>query len=86
MGLGLALYFAAQGAGRLFWPLFSGLLRLVTALGVGWVALRVSGSLTWLFAALALSLFVYGVTLAVATASGVWIRMPQRRPAHVGVD
>ena len=76
-GLGLALYFAAQGAGRLFWPLFSGLLRLVVALGGGWVALRLSGSLAWLFAALALSLVVYGVTLAAATASGVWFRTPR---------
>ncbi len=82
-GLGLALYFAAQGAGRLFWPLFSGMLRLITALGGGWVALRVSGSLTWLFAALALSLFVYGTTLAAATASGVWFRTPQRARPRV---
>ena len=27
-GLGLALYFASQGAGRLFWPLLAGLLRV----------------------------------------------------------
>ena len=76
-GLGLALYFAAQGAGRLLWPLFSGLLRIIIALGGGWAALRLSGSLNWLFAALALSLFVYGVTLTAATASGVWFRTPR---------
>jgi len=83
-GMGLALYFSAQGAGRLFWPLFSSALRLVTALGGGWVALRLSGSLTWLFAALALSLLVYGVTLAVATASGAWFRMPRATRPGVG--
>ncbi len=83
-GMGLALYFAAQGAGRLFWPLFSSVLRIVTALGGGWVALRLSGSLTWLFAALALSLFVYGVTLAATTASGAWFRMPRATRPGVG--
>src|SRR5439155_25597250 len=35
-GLGLALYFASQGAGRLGWPLLAGLLRLVIAVGGGW--------------------------------------------------
>ncbi len=76
-GMGLALYFAAQGANRLFWPLFGGLLRLAIGLGGGWVALRLSGSLAWLFAALALALLVYGVTLAAATASGAWFRTPR---------
>ena len=38
-GLGLALYFASQGAGRLFWPLFAGLLRLLIAVGGGWAGL-----------------------------------------------
>ncbi len=27
-GLGLSLYFASQGAGRLFWPLIAGIARL----------------------------------------------------------
>src|SRR6202021_658489 len=35
-GLGLSLYFASQGAGRLFWPLFAGLLRMLIAIGGGW--------------------------------------------------
>jgi hypothetical protein len=33
---------------------------------------RLTGSLTWLFVALALGLVVYGVTIATAIASGVW--------------
>jgi putative MATE family efflux protein len=71
-GLGLALYFASQGAGRLLWPLVAGLLRLVIAIGGGWVALRLTGSLGWLFAALALALLTYGATLCAAVASGAW--------------
>ncbi len=73
-GLGLSLYFASQGAGRLLWPLLAGLLRLVIAIGGGWIALHFSGSLTWLFAALALALVVYGVMLGITVGSGVWFR------------
>ena len=49
-GLGLALYFAAQGAGRLAWPLSAGFLRMTVAIGGGFIAWRLTGSLTWLFA------------------------------------
>src|SRR6267142_920306 len=65
-GLGLALYFASQGAGRLIWPLLSGFSRLIIAIGGGWLALRATGSLNWLFAALAGGLVVYGITLVAA--------------------
>jgi len=71
-GLGLALYFASQGAGRLFWPLLSGFFRLIIATGGGWILLRLTGSLNWLFAALSLALVVYGVSLVAAIRSGAW--------------
>jgi putative MATE family efflux protein len=71
-GLGMALYFASQGAARLFWPLLSGSLRVIIAIGGGWLALHLTGSLNWLFAALAFGLVVYGVTLTVAITSGAW--------------
>jgi putative MATE family efflux protein len=71
-GLGLSLYFASQGAGRLAWPLLSGFLRLVIAVGGGWLVLRFTDSLNALFAALALALVVYGVSLLTAVGSGVW--------------
>ncbi len=71
-GLGLSLYFASQGAGRLFWPLAAGTLRVAIALGGGWALLAMTGSLTWLFAALALGLVIYGVVLTTAVASGRW--------------
>ncbi|EDP62987.1 MATE efflux family protein [alpha proteobacterium BAL199] len=71
-GLGLALYFASQGAGRLLWPLCSGFLRLLVAMGGGWLALHLTGSIDWLFAAVALGLVVYGATMAVAIRGGAW--------------
>ena len=73
-GLGLCLYFASQGAGRLLWPLLAGLLRMILAIGGGWLALRLTGSLTWVFVALSVALVFYGSTLLAAIASGVWFR------------
>jgi putative MATE family efflux protein len=73
-GLGLALYFASQGAGRLLWPLCTGFLRMLVAIGGGWLALRLTGSLHWLFAALAFGLFLHGAVLLAAIASGAWFR------------
>ena len=73
-GLGLCLYFASQGAGRLLWPLLAGLVRMVLAVGGGWLALHLTGSLTWVFMALGVALVVYGTILTAAIASGVWFR------------
>ncbi len=71
-GLGLTLYFASQGAGKLAWPLLCGMLRLLIAIGGGWLALQFGGSTNWLFWALAIALVAYGSTLVAAIASGVW--------------
>lgn len=73
-GLGLSLYFASQGAGRLFWPLVAGALRLIVALIGGWLALRFTGSLSAFFAALALALLVYGLVMFAAVRGGAWFR------------
>jgi putative MATE family efflux protein len=73
-GLGLSLYFASQGAGRLFWPLFFGFLRVFISIVGGWLVLRWTGSLEWLFAALALGLVVFGTSVALAIRSGAWFR------------
>jgi len=73
-GLGLSLYFASQGAGKLAWPLIGGMLRLLIAVGGGWLAMSLTGSLAWAFAVLALALVVYGATIAAAVASGSWFR------------
>ncbi|MBV8493276.1 MAG: MATE family efflux transporter [Alphaproteobacteria bacterium] len=75
-GLGLALYFASQGAGRLLWPLSAGLVRLIIAIGGGWLAFSLTGSVDSIFAALAAALVTYGVMLSAAVASGVWFRRP----------
>ena len=71
-GLGLVLYFASQGAGRLKWPVLGNLVRLVAAAGGGWLALQWGGGLTQVFAAQAVALVVYGLVNAAAVAGGAW--------------
>jgi Na+-driven multidrug efflux pump len=72
-GLGLALYFASQGAGRLLWPLLAGMMRLLIAAGGGWMAMHwFAGGLTALFVAIAVALILFGSTVAVALQAGAW--------------
>jgi MATE family, multidrug efflux pump len=77
-GLGMALYFASQGAGRLLWPLLANFTRLVIAAAGGYLALRLSGSLTGVFIALAVALCAFGLINAAAVAGGSWFEKPRR--------
>ncbi len=72
-GVGLALYFASQGAGRLAWPLVAGFARLLIAALGGWLAIHQLGAgLPGLFVAIALALVVFGVTVVAALKAGAW--------------
>jgi putative MATE family efflux protein len=71
-GLGLALYFASQGAGRLAWPLLANLARLIIAGAGGWFALRWHGDVSAVFVAQAVALAAFGAIVAAAVASGAW--------------
>ena len=74
-GLGLALYFASQGAGRLLWPLVAGFLRLTLAAAGGWVVVHwLGGGLTALSIVIALAFVLFGVTLVSAVRGGAWRR------------
>jgi putative MATE family efflux protein len=73
-GLGLRLYFASQGAGKLLWPVLGNIARLVVAALGGWLALRLGWGLGGVFAAQALALVIYGGLNAAAIARGVWFR------------
>ena len=74
-GLGLALYFAAQGAGRLLWPVLAGFSRLAIAGVGGWLAIHwLGGGLLALFAVMALAFVVFGITLAIGVRSGAFRR------------
>jgi Na+-driven multidrug efflux pump len=72
-GLGMALYFASLGAGRMRWPLAAGLSRIVLAVGGGsllaeWAGLGVDGY----FLGVALGITAYGAFTAAAVRPGVW--------------
>lgn len=80
-GLGLVLYFASQGAGRLKWPVLSNLLRLAVAALGGWAVLRAGGTLTQVFLVQGAAMVVYGAVNAGAIAAGAWfgpLRWPWR--------
>jgi putative MATE family efflux protein len=76
-GLGLALYFASQGAGRLLWPLVANGVRLLIAAGGGCLALNWSGNLTHVLAAQGAALAAFGLINAAAVAAGVWLGAPR---------
>src|SRR5258707_15420543 len=75
-GLGLALYFASQGAGRLVWPLLANLTRLAIAAGGGWLALRFEGDLSYVFIAQSVALVAFGLIVAAAVAGGSFFGRP----------
>jgi Na+-driven multidrug efflux pump len=69
-GFGLALYFAAQGAGRVGWPLAASLLRMAVALGGAWMAIALGFGLTGTFLAVAAGFVVMGLVNGASFASG----------------
>jgi putative MATE family efflux protein len=71
-GLGIVLYFASQGAGKLLWPVIGNIARLSVALAGGWLAILYWNSLTGVFFAQAAALVVYGCLNAWAIAGGAW--------------
>ena len=71
-GLGLVLYFASQGAGRLLWPVLGNIARLVVAVAGGWLALHGGYAIAGVFAAQAAAMVVYGIAKAWAIAGGAW--------------
>lgn len=71
-GLGLVLYFASQGAGRLLWPVLGNVARLAVAVTGGWLALRWGSGLAGVFIAQGVALVIYGLVNASAIAGGAW--------------
>jgi putative MATE family efflux protein len=81
-GLGMLLYFAGQGAGRVMWPVLAGTVRLLIAGVVGWIVVAYfGGGLRELFtAAAAASIASGGITSAALWLRG-WSRdFEQTRP------
>jgi Na+-driven multidrug efflux pump len=76
-GLGLCLYFASLGSGKILGPVLAGTVRLLVVL-IGGVWLVSMNAQAWqLFALVGIAMAVYGV----ATAFSLWVAVwgPQRR-------
>jgi Na+-driven multidrug efflux pump len=74
-GLGLALYFASQGAGAVLWPIIATLLRFgICVGGAALVMGQPQPQLGAVYACIALGMAVYGAVTAVALWRGAWRR------------
>lgn len=73
-GLALVLYFASQGAGKLFWPVVGNVVRLLVAGAGGVIAMRLDWGLGGLFATQATALICYACVNTTAIAKGVWFK------------
>jgi Na+-driven multidrug efflux pump len=71
-GLGIALYYAAQGFGRVFWPVSANVVRLVVVAGVGAIVVHTSAGVGGIFAASAAGFVVYGVLVLLTVRAGSW--------------
>ena len=72
LGLGLSLYFASQGSGRMLPPVLAGMARLLV-IGAGGVALVAADAPAWaLFALVAASMVAYGLSTAAAVYLTRW--------------
>lgn len=74
-GLGLALYFANMGAGRMTVPLMASVTRMVVATAGGWLAVETLGmGLDGVFAAIAAGMAAYGCLIAGSLLAAPWGR------------
>ncbi|HEX9742946.1 MAG TPA: hypothetical protein VGA17_09165 [Nitrospiraceae bacterium] len=86
VGLGLALYFASQGAKRVVFPVLAGTVRMIIAAFIGlWVVTWFGAGLSTLFQIIALAAVSYGLLSAAAALGGAWGRRPANQPlAQIG--
>ncbi|MDZ4255953.1 MAG: MATE family efflux transporter [Sulfuritalea sp.] len=74
-GLGLALFFASQGAGRMFWPLAGSVARLAVIAVGGWIAVHLlQAPATAFFVIIAASFAIYALMIGGAIRLGSWVR------------
>lgn len=71
-GLGLALYFASQGSGKVLTPVLAATVRLFVIAAGGWWLATISAPAWTIFALVGLSLVAYGVATAAAVYFTPW--------------
>lgn len=76
LALGVALYFASQGSGKVVLPVLAGTARLVVVVGGGFAAVALDAPLGAIFAILAAGMVVYGGISAWAVWRTPWTTRP----------
>lgn len=72
-GLGMALYFASMGAGRMNWPVAAAIARITLAVGGGWLLADFGGlGLDGHFLGVACGITAYGLLTASGIRKGAW--------------
>jgi putative MATE family efflux protein len=72
-GLGLSLYFASQGAGKVAWPVVATVLRFVVCVGGAALGVHVFDlGLNAVYASIAIGMVLYGAVTAGSIALGAW--------------
>jgi putative MATE family efflux protein len=72
LALGIALYFASQGAGKIVLPVLAGTVRLVLIVAGGFALLAAGAGLNAIFALIAFGMFVLGTLAALAVGRTDW--------------
>ena len=72
--LGLCLYFASQGAGKLLGPVLAGTLRLVIVIVGGWWLVQVQAPVWALFALISAAMLIYGIATVLFVRFTPWGR------------
>jgi putative MATE family efflux protein len=74
LAVGVALYFASQGAARMMLPVLAGTVRLAIAIIGGALAVALTGPMAAIFAVIAAAMVTYGTLTALAVAQSSWRR------------
>jgi putative MATE family efflux protein len=79
VGLGMALYFASQGSGKVLGPVLAATVRLTVIAVGGWFLTQSAQPVWTLFALVAASMLAYGLTTAAAVYATSWGSSPVSR-------
>ena len=72
LAVGIALYFASQGAGQVLWPVLAGTARLAIVVAGGSAVLAAGAGLQSVFAVIAIAMLIFGALTALAVTRAVW--------------
>jgi putative MATE family efflux protein len=72
LAIGLALYFASQGAGEVLLPVLAGTVRLAIVIGGGAAVLAFDAGLASMFGVVAVGMIAFGTLTGLAVSRAVW--------------